>query len=79
MLRFQNIENPMIAEMERHNNELYGSAVVCPLCECDCETIYLDDNNNVASCDNCFLDSFTKIDAADWKAKEDEAKEYERF
>ena len=67
------IENPMIAEMERHLSE-QESAPQCPVCGEYCETVFVNDDNYLAGCEHCILDSFTAVDSWDWWAREKEGR-----
>ena len=49
--------------------------ILCPVCGDGCETIYLDDNNEVAGCENCIMDQYMKLDAAELMGKEKEVQE----
>ena len=35
---------------------------ICPVCQQECGTVYLDRNGNVLGCDNCILE----LDAYEW-------------
>lgn len=59
--------------------ELYGvderPTVKCPWCEEECETLYIDQNGDVAGCEHC-VDT---VDAYDWmnEHREDDREEYD--
>ncbi len=65
------IENPMIAEIDRHLEE-QENWPKCPVCGEYCETIFVNDDNYLAGCEHCILDSFTRVNAWDWAAREKE-------
>lgn len=69
------IENPMIAEMDRHLNERENYPI-CPLCETDCETIYIADDGEIVGCENCVSKKDSWEWAADLKKAEQDEKEY---
>ena len=45
-------DNPIIRDAER-NGMPEPSVPICPVCEQECEDIYLDADGNVTGCDNC--------------------------
>lgn len=46
---------------------------VCPVCNSECEEVYLNENGEVVCCNNCLDKYFWKRDAYEWLEDEMEA------